>query len=374
MTVVLAGLTVAACAEDLTPRAEIVDTRSTASATFTPTAHPGLDVQAIEAWINSTPRTVAEELERGRVVLIDFWTYTCVNCTRTLPYLTAWDERYRDAGLTIIGVHSPEFEFEQQLANVEQAVRRFGIKYPVALDNEFETWDAFENRFWPAKYLLVPGAGVVYTHFGEGAYEETELAIRAALGATGHNVDRLPRVNLPPPETDPRATGQTRELYGGYRRNYGSLGGFAGQEEYYLEPDASHFYVDTGVREPDRWYLQGEWFNEPESITHNRRTEHFEDYIALQFRARSANVVLHHNGSEPIIVVVELDGRPLAPEEAGPDITFDAEGRSILSVTEGRLFEIVRLPAFGEHELRLRSNSNQFAVYAFTFGSYLEGA
>ncbi len=330
----------------------------------------GRELTDIEGWINSEPLTIAEELAQNRVVLIDFWTYTCVNCVRTLPYLRAWHDRYRDHGLTVIGVHTPEFEFEEQRANVLAAVERYGLAYPVVQDNEYETWDAFDNRFWPAKYLLVPDRGLVYSHFGEGEYEETELAIRAALERVGYHLEDVPFVEVSARRLDlDRASMQTIELYGGYRRNYAGRG-YAGQPEYYLGPDESRTYVDAGERAANKWYLQGEWFNDTEAIVHNRTTSALEDYIALRFQAMSVNVVLRPEGKQPFEVVAELDGRPLQRAEAGADVTFLGDGRSVLVVREARLYEVVNLPDFAEHELTLRSNSRDFAVFAFTFGTY----
>lgn len=335
------------------------------------TALDGRELTDVEGWINSEPLTIAGELARGRAVLIDFWTYTCVNCVRTLPYLRAWHDRYADHGLTIIGVHTPEFEFEEQRANVLAAVERYGLRYPVVQDNDYETWDAFDNRFWPAKYLLVPGRGLVYSHFGEGQYQETELAIRAELERLRYALDDVPFVEVAAPQLDMNlAAQQTAELYGGYRRNYTSRGGYAGQQEYYLGPDLSQTYTDAGDRAPNKWYLQGEWFNDPEAIVHNRTTTDFEDYIALRFRAMSVNVVLRPEGRQPFEVVVELEGRPLAPSEAGADVTFRADGRSVLTVDRARLYEVVRLGAFAERDLTLRANTRDFAVYAFTFGTF----
>ncbi len=331
------------------------------------------DASSPGGWINSEPLTIAGELARGRVVLVDFWTYTCVNCIRTLPFIEAWHERYGDHGLTVIGVHTPEFEFEQQHANVVAAVQRYGLRYPVVQDNKYATWDAFENRFWPAKYLLVPGRGVVYSHFGEGKYQETELAIRAQLERLGNKLDGVPLVEAVAPETDAALTSkQTAELYGGYRRNYGR-GQFAGQDEYYLGGDASRTYVDKGERAPNKWYLHGEWLNDPEAIVHNRKTTSLEDYIALRFRAMSVNVVLRPEGKQPFEVVVELDGKPLQASEAGADVVIREDGRSSIEVREARLYELVHLPLFAERDLTLRSNSSDFAVYAFTFGSYERG-
>jgi thiol-disulfide isomerase/thioredoxin len=359
------ALLLAACADE---------DRGPAAAPTPPPVPGGRELVDVTGWINSEPLTIAGELARGRVVLVDFWTYTCVNCIRTLPFVEAWHERYGSHGLTVIGVHTPEFEFEQQRANVLAAVERHGLRYPVVQDNRYKTWDAFDNRFWPAKYLLEPGRGVIYQHFGEGEYEETEHAIRAALERLGKDIAAVPPVEVKPPAVEAGAAArQTAELYGGYRRNFSERGGFAGQNEYYLGPDASRAYVDRGERAPNKWYVHGEWLNEAEAITHNRRTEHFEDYIALRFRARSVNVVLRPEGRQPFSVVVELDGRPLQPAEAGADVTFTPEGRSVIEVREARLYQLVRLDRFAERDLTLRANSTDFSVYAFTFGSYMEG-
>ena len=139
-----------------------------------------------DRWFNSSPLTL--EGLRGRVVLIDFWTYTCINCIRTLPHLVAWDKAYRDAGLTIVGVHAPEFAFEKKASNVERAISQNGIRYPVAQDNAMATWDAWGNQYWPAKYLIDQRGHVRYVHFGEGDYEETEEAIRSLLARAGRDV------------------------------------------------------------------------------------------------------------------------------------------------------------------------------------------
>ena len=220
---------------------------------------------------------------------------------------------------------------------------------------------------------------MIYSHFGEGAYDETEGYIRDALTAAGRDVSAIPIGSQAPPERDPRADGQTRELYGGYARNYTQNGIYAAQVEYYEGPDEERLYTDVDTaageeRTHQQWYLQGLWRNEREAIVHARATTMLEDYLALVFRARSVNVVLSPPRDEPFEVVVELDGRPLLPTEAGADIAFDDEGRSLLRVDEARHYAIVELPEWGEHELKLSSNSDNFAIFAFTFGIYLEGA
>ena len=150
-------------------------------------------------WINSEPFTLSEQMENGKVVLVDFWTYTCINCIRTQPYLRDWHDKYADKGLVILGVHTPEFEFEKVFENVVDAVQRFGLKYPVVQDNEFGTWHAFRNRYWPAKYLVDVNRTIRYSHFGEGAYDETEEAIRALLVEAGHDIQRIPLGTKPAP-------------------------------------------------------------------------------------------------------------------------------------------------------------------------------
>jgi len=332
------------------------------------------ELAGLSPWINSEPVTIQQLLSERRVVLIDFWTYTCVNCIRTLPYLKVWDERYRDHGLTIIGVHSPEFEFEKTTANVRMAVKDFGIQYAVAQDNQFSTWRAFKNAYWPAKYLIDSGGGIRYQHFGEGEYLATERQIRLALQEAGRDVSGIPEGGYELPATDPRAITVTRELYGGYDRNYGPFGSYAGQELYYKAPDQTHLYEDNERHAHNKWYLSGLWRNEAQAIVHARQTEDWEDYIAVRVAGRSGNVVISPAMPVAFDVVVEIDGRPLQQDEAGADIVFDDQGRSILKVEEARLYRFLELPEFGIREIKLRSNSDAFAVYAFTFGVYQDGA
>ena len=354
-------------------------TEATAEPTSRPTVVPEHEVAGLGAWFNSEPFTIAGQLEAGNIVLIDFWTYTCINCVRTLPYLRDWHEKYADRGLVILGVHTPEFDFEYDAENVAEAIERLGVAWPVAQDNAFATWRAFENRYWPAKYLFGARGEILYRHFGEGEYEETERIIRAALIAAGRDVsDISPGLPAPEPERDPEARDQTRELYGGYARNYTRSGIYAAQLQYYDGPDEERLYSDIDTSEAPRmhhrWYVHGLWRNEREAIVHARETEHLEDYFAFLFRARSVNVVLNPPRDEPFEVYIEIDGRPLRPEEAGADVVFDAEGRSLIRVDEPRHYAIVELPEWGEHELKLSSNSDNFAIFALTFGNYLEGA
>ena len=336
------------------------------------------DLRGINAWLNGAETSIALELAKGNVVLIDFWTYTCVNCIRTLPFLVEWQAKYGDRGLTIIGVHSPEFEFEKERDNVEDAIEQYGIKWLVAQDNDFQTWRAFNNRYWPAKYLIGPDMSVRYQHFGEGDYLETEQKIREALEEAGWDLSGIEEgTTAVAPRRDPVSQGQTRELYGGTQRNYGRIQ-YAAQPEFYLAADVVQDYTDiesgASGRMANKWYLQGFWRNTAEAIVHARNTNDLEDYLAFKFTARTVNVVLTlDDGAQPFDVFIELDGRWLQSSEAGDDISFDADGRSFVRVTKNDLFRLVKLPEWSTHELKLRSNSNQLAIFAFTFGSYLGG-
>ena len=329
---------------------------------------PALDVVGISDWINSEPLSIQGLLNENKVVLVDFWTYTCVNCLRTFPFLRAWHEKYSDRGLVILGVHSPEFEFEKVLSNVIAAAEKDGVIWPIALDSEMDTWNAFGNRFWPAKYMFTPEGGLTYTHFGEGAYIETEKEIRNALEEAGWDLSGIPVGTVDDAVRDPEADGITRELYGGYERGYNAQGVYAGNEAYYTAPDQTQEYLDPGEYPPQQYFLHGLWTNTAESIVHARETEELTDYIVLSVLARSTNVVIQPQGPEPFAVYVTLEDKPLLPEEAGDDIEYDEQGRSLFRVDAARMYRIVELPVFGERILKLSSTSDNFAMFAFTFG------
>ena len=187
-----------------------------------PTGPIAPELVGTQEWVNSDPLTI--EGLRGKVVLVDFWTYTCVNCIRTLPYLKVWHSKYADDGLVILGVHTPEFRFEHDIDNVRQAVDDYSLTYPIVQDNNFETWDAFDNRYWPAKYLIDQNGVIRYQHYGEGAYDETEAMIRLLLEETGVNVSAITPLLAPNQDLDfafKNSIGAeiTAELYGGYERS-----------------------------------------------------------------------------------------------------------------------------------------------------------
>jgi thiol-disulfide isomerase/thioredoxin len=326
-----------------------------------------LSLVGIDEWINTEPLTLSQIGDLDRVILLDFWTYTCVNCVRTFPYLKAWHDTYAEHGLVIIGVHSPEFDFEKSVRNVQAAVDRYGIEYPVALDSDKQTWDKYGNHFWPSKYLLSTSGDVVLRHFGEGGYEEFESTIRAELERAGRDLTEVPMADVAGPERSTSAHTITRELYGGYTNGYLSDGLYAGQGAYYESPDIVVDYADDGTRRHGQYFLDGRWLNKSTAIVSGESAQTNPAQFAFEFFATSVNAVL---GVEPNTteVIVELDGHPLKADEAGVDITWDEKQRSVVHIHETRLYQIIELPEFGNHELTLKTNSEGLTIYTVTFG------
>lgn len=345
----------------------------------------------VNRWLNSDPLTM--EGLRGDVVLVDFWTYTCVNCIRTLPYLRDWHAKYAERGLSLIGVHTPEFEYEKVTENVISASEELAVVWPVAQDNDFRTWRAYDNRYWPAKYLIDANGVIRYTKFGEGSYDETERLIRELLEEAGADVsdiavnpDRGPEADRRAYEADSIEDRQTREIYGGWNRNSSPTGLYIAHPQYYDGRGLTQFYRDPGIHLNQFMYLNGSWRTGDESIIHARATESLEDWIALRFLARTVNIVVGFpEGTEPFEVDVsiadlppadadpgvELGYRPLTEDEAGEHIVIEG-GRSYFVVNEPDLYNAVALPAFGAAEVKFASNSPDFALFALTFGSYDE--
>ena len=331
----------------------------------------------IYAWINSDPLTL-EQL-KGKVVLVDFWTYTCVNCIRTFPYLKLWHSRYADDGLVILGIHTPEFDFEKNYWNVLEATQENGIVWPVAQDNDFETWQAYSNRFWPAKYLIDRDGVIRYTHFGEGKYGETEEEIRKLLAEAG--ADLSDDAELPEDQQlDPAFLGAldaevTPELYAGYERNVNAI--FSGfhpyvfQETFYQNRGAVGNFVAPEALEPHFIFFQGPWAVGPENIQHARVSHNYEDYLALKYSAKSVNAVLTSESGEPYRVRVTLDGQYLTEKNKGSDVQIGEDGESYLEVDQPRLYAVIDSPQYTQRQvLKLSSNSPDFGLFAFTFGVY----
>ena len=352
------------------------------------------EIAGISAWLNTDEAlSIADLTADGKVVLVNFWTYTCVNCIRTLPYLRDWWSQYEDDGLVILGIHAPEFEFEKDHPNVVEAVASYEIGWPVAQDNDMVTWSNFENRFWPAKYLFNSRGEQIYSHFGEGSYGETEQRIRNALVEAGADLSDDP-LTLPADQVrdqtyqDARTFGSapiTPELYAGWHRNVqiarAGRPPYVAQQEYFeaiaaAGPDDPAIIDVTVPQDIARHalYFEGQWSVEPERIRHARVTENLEDYLALNYSAKSVNVVLTSESGEPYEVVITQDGAMLTPENAGADVQFHENGFSYILVDGPRLYAILDNEEYRQQAiLTMRSNSDDFGIFAFTFGVYEEG-
>jgi cytochrome c biogenesis protein CcdA/thiol-disulfide isomerase/thioredoxin len=300
-----------------------------------------------ERWFN-TPgdRPLNLKSLRGRVVLVDFWTYTCINCIRTLPYLKAWDASYRKEGLTIVGVHTPEFAFEHDAGNVESAVHRFGLHYPVAQDNEMGTWNAYGNQYWPADYLIDANGHVRYAAAGEGDYAQTETAIRALLAEAGSAVGGMsqPKDIVTPSEV------ATPETYLGTARGQG----------WRKSPQSG--VHDYGASARQRLGLNEFAFSGTWSIGGQPATAVTNAGVEVEFEAKNVYLVLSSRGGSPRKVQVELDGKPISIGDAGADVH---EGT--VTVTSQRLYGLVSLSGDQPHRLKLHFAPG-VSGYAFTFG------
>jgi cytochrome c biogenesis protein CcdA/thiol-disulfide isomerase/thioredoxin len=305
------------------------------------------DFEGTQRWFN-TPggRPLTLEGLRGHPVLVDFWTYTCINCIRTLPYLKAWDRRYRKAGLVIVGVHTPEFPFERDESNVRDAIAQNGLRYPVVQDNDYAVWQAYQNQYWPASYFLDARGRVRYVHFGEGGYGEKEQVIRELLEEAG----RHPGGALAGAHGQQASPGVTTpETYLGAARAERFANGriTAGTRAF----DA------PGELRPDQLGYGGRWRIDDEAATGVAGAR-----LDLDFGARRVYLVLGSRGRVPRAVKVLLDGRPIAARAAGRDV-FNTRVR----VQRQRLYELVDLPRTERHRLTLDFDPG-VSGYAFTFG------
>jgi len=312
---------------------------------------PSLDGAVL--WLNSPPLT--REQLRGKVVLVDFWTYSCINCIRSVPYVRAWSERYKDKGLVVIGVHAPEFAFERDPANVRKAVADLGIRYPVALDNDLTIWRAFTNRYWPAHYLADAQGRIRYHHFGEGKYDETEGAIRSLLmenGATGLGDETDVKTSGTSAAADFSSIGSP-ETYLGTKRaaNFTSPGGFKeGTADYRLSPSLNL----------NEWGLDGRWKVDPQRAVNVDKG----GLIAFRFHARDLHLVLGSSTGKPVRFRVLIDGKP-----PGDDHGMDIDAAGYGQVTGQRLYQLVRQKAGSRERLfTIEFLDRGVEAYAFTFG------
>jgi cytochrome c biogenesis protein CcdA/thiol-disulfide isomerase/thioredoxin len=306
-------------------------------------------------WLNSKP-LAAEDL-KGKVVLVDFWTYSCINCLRAIPYVRAWAEKYRDHGLVVIGVHAPEFAFERNVDNVKKAISTLKIGYPVAIDNDYKIWRAFENEYWPAHYFIDAKGLIRHHHFGEGEYDESERIIQKLLADAGDgNVPTgVVAVNASGAEAaSAKADVESPETYIGYNRidHFISPGG--------VVQDTGHVYA-AGSPQLNEWSLAGNWTIGGERALLNDK----DGSIVYRFHARDLHLVLGPAAEgSPVRFVVTIDGK--APG-ASHGVDVDSEGRGV--VTAQRLYQLVRDPgAVADHTFEIRFLDPGVQAYAFTFG------
>ncbi|MGO8738487.1 cytochrome c biogenesis protein DipZ [Rhodoblastus sp.] len=320
-----------------------------------PDLGPAPELSGAVAWLNSSPLTL--KALKGKVVLVDFWTYSCINCLRTLPYVRAWAAKYRDKGLVVIGVHAPEFAFERDIANVKRAVKDLGIDYPVAIDNDYAIWRAFDNQYWPAEYIVDARGRLRHQHFGEGGYDETEKIIQQLLAEAGALVtptkafeDKATGAEAAPDFADVRS----EETYIGYSRaeNFASPGGAV--------EDSGHVYQGADLK-LNQWSLAGDWTIGPERAELDRAG----GAVAFRFHARDLHLVLGPGpDGKPVRFKVTIDGA--APGDAhGVDV--DAQGQG--TVTAERLYQLVRQQgAIHDRLFRIEFLDPGVRAYAFTFG------
>ena len=285
----------------------------------------------VDRWVNSTPLTA--DMLRGKVVLVDFWEYTCINWIRTAPYVKAWHRAYADRGLVVVGVHAPEFEFGKRAENVHRGIRDHGLTYPIALDNDFSTWGAFGNDAWPTKYLFDVSGRLVKRWVGEGGYSDVEAKVRRLLVATN------PGVTLPP--ISPEATAFVK----------------TGQPSY--AGITAETYIGSARREPGTVRLEGNWRSSRQYVELQDGTGR----IVLPFTAGEVNLVVHPGPAGKAGITVLLDGKPVGAPR-GADVGPDGVAR----FDRARMIRLLAGAPRGEHVLTLVANDPGMQAYVFTFG------
>ncbi len=310
--------------------ARATDTSALQNPLSTPYAAP--EIADITGWINAeAPLTLAGL--KGKVVLVDFWTYSCINCIRTFPYIQKWYTTYKDEGFVVIGVHTPEFVFETKRNNIERAAKKYKLTYPIAIDNNRSTWQAFANRYWPAHYLIDRAGNVVYTHFGEGSYDVTEHNIRTLL--------ELEKTSGLDAGTNVTSQAQTPETYLGKARA-------AREWKAYINKIPLH-----------HWQTSGDWLQEKEYIQSIRAGS----TLTLHFSAKKVFLVLESADENPVEAQIKIG-------EAGNKTMFGKDApNGIVNVTEARLYALVDMPSHGENILHITSTTPGLRAYAITFES-----
>lgn len=292
------------------------------------------EIVGIEKWINANPQKIADL--RGKVVLVDFWTYSCINCLRTLPHMNKLHEKYHDKGLVIIGVHAPEFDFEKNPDNVAKAVEKFNIRYAVAIDNDLSTWINYENRYWPAHYLINQEGKVVYTHFGEGAYDVMDNNVRALLAIDDAEESKKHASHY--------VRGQSPETYLGLERTAKNANETARNFTYPKEIKKHH------------WALQGDWKRTGEFVESRKAG----DALTFNFNAKKVFLVMSSANGKEIEAEIFVNGTQAG---LGKDVK-----NGVVKIKDSELYELVSLDGLENGKVEIKAKSAGLRAYAFTFG------
>lgn len=318
-------------------------------------AKPAPEIVGISEWINSDGETIAKH--KGKVIMVEFWTYSCINCVRSSPYLNSWYDKYKDQGFIILGIHAPEFAFEKKKENVQKAVDEdFKIKYPVGLDNDFATWSAYKNQFWPATYLIDKDGQLVYSHFGEGNYDKTEQRIQQELAKTGAKIDtnlvadRVEKVGQAMPN-------QTPETYLGWSRNanFTNSKQLAGNENKDID-----FVLQNDLK-ANQWSLGGTW-----NVQNDRVIAGKNAILKLNFSSKQVYLVASPGSSGGSFEAkVLLNQNPITDSKAGGS---DVGSNSLIKLDSERMYRVVNLDSFKENQTLELSVNEGSVLYVFTFG------
>jgi thiol-disulfide isomerase/thioredoxin len=330
---------------------------------------PAPDFPRNHVWINGKPLSLARDL-RGRVVLIDFWEYTCINCVRTLPALKKLYARYHPYGLEIIGVHAPEFDFAYRAENVRTGTARLRIPWPVVVDSDFSIWRAYDSNSWPNKFLIGASGIIVRQHGGEGEYGATERLIQQELKRANPKLvfPKTFDIAADTEDFDPMRCGEmSEETYVGAKRGPWWGGAIANREGF--QPGKNVLYMSAPQQVKRGFAAHGLWKNNPDDFEHARRCRPQEDYIAIHYRGREVYAVMNLRSGATGRVEITRDRKPVPLNRRGVDVKADASGRTWIDVREGRMYYAIQGEDAAPHELRLYAAEPGIAINSFTFGN-----
>jgi len=327
---------------------------------------PAIEIADPTGFVNASSSFRLAPLIGKKVILLDFWTYSCINCIRTLPYLTSWYGKYQGSGLEVVGIHTPEFDFEKNIANVQAAVTQYGIQYPVVLDSDYGTWQAYGNLYWPHEYLIDMAGYIVHDQIGEGNYAETEAEIQKLLTQRAQILG-LPTSTIPTGSVDVTNTTPTGamspETYFGAERNEYLANGTqsATGVQSFTEP-ATTSLAANALYLGGSWDIESQYAQTPSSVSAAS-----PDEIEYNYQAKGVYFVAGSANGSPIQVEVLRDGAPIPQSIAGSDI-FYQNGKSYVNITGNRLYRIISDTTYGDHVLQFIISAPGLQAYTFTFG------